>query len=223
VTPGTAPEGAAETAYLTGVQHGWHAVAQDALKFAATMSNGVRVAQAECGAFVRVSKHGAYVRSGYPVMHEPCPVCAWTVAVATDATEAELDLITPDFAVFDTLAGLGLDPLLPGKLVRALLAAAEDRSDPAVIRQLAAVTAHSPGLAVSEACAEGDCGHGPCTGGRAVCWTCSLRSGEEAGEWAGTLMEQCSVAAPCSVLTALAAHYGIAAVGGRSLEGGSDD
>lgn len=210
-----------EPAYLTGVQQGWHAVARDALKYAALMSNGVQVAQAECGALVRVSKHGAYIRDGFPVMHDPCPECAWTVAVAVDATECELDLITPDFAEYDALAGLGLDPLLPGKLIRAILAAAEDRSDPAVIRQLAAVTRHAPSRAVSEECAEGDCSHDPCTGGRAVCWACSLRAGDEAGEWAGSLMEQGTVAAPCSVLSALAAHYGIADVGGESLEGGT--
>jgi hypothetical protein len=217
------PESITEAAYLTGVQQGWHAVARDALKFAATMSSGVQIAQAECGALVRVSKHGGYVRGGYPVMHEPCPVCAWTVAVATDASESELDLITPDFAEFDALAGLGLDPLLPVKLVRAILGGGEDKSDPAVIRQLAAVSAHQPGRAVSEACAEGDCGHDPCTGGQAVCWTCSLRSGDEAGEWAGRLMDECTVVAPCGILSALAAHYGIAAVGGRSLEGGTDE
>ena len=108
----------------------------------------------------------------------------------------------------------GIDPLLPGALCRAVLAAAEDKSGPAVIRQLAAITRHCPGLAVSEECADGGCGHQPCTypDSQAVCWTCSLRTGEEAGEWAGHLMEECTVTAPCGVLAALAAHYGLAAV-----------
>lgn len=213
-----------ETAYLTGVQQGWHAVARDALQYVALMSNGVQIAPAECGALVRVSKHGAWKRDGYPVMHDPCPECAWMVAVATGerAIEAELDLITPDFAEYDALAGAGVHPLLALSLASAVLAAAEDRNDPAVIRQLAAVTRHAPGRAVSEECAEGDCGHDPCTAGRAVCWACTLRTGDEAGEWSGQAMSECTVAAPCSVLLALAAHYGIETAA-RALPAGGDD
>jgi hypothetical protein len=210
------------TAYLTGVQQGWHAIARDALQYAALMSNGVRIAPAECGALVRVSKHGTYARASYPVMHDPCPECAWTVAVATGAIEAELDLITPDFAGYDALAAAGVHPLLALSLARAILAADEDRTGPAVIRQLAAVTRHAPGRAVSEGCAEGECGHDPCTAGRAVCWACTLRTGDEAGEWSGQAMSECTVAAPCSVLSALAAHYGIETAA-RALPAGDDD
>jgi hypothetical protein len=200
--------------YLTGVQSGWHAVGRDALQCAAVMSNGVRVAQAECGALVRVSKHGPYRRDGYPVMHDPCPECAWTVAIATGTIDGEISRMhDPDEAT--ALARLGFDPMLPGKLCAAIIAAAEnpvDVNNQAVIRQLATVTRHRPGLAVSEGCAEGDCedigADGKCDcPASAVCWTCSLRSGDEAGEWAGTLMEECRITAPCGVFAAFAAHY----------------
>jgi hypothetical protein len=204
-----------EAAYLTGVQQGWHAVPRDSLQYAARMSNGVRVAAAECGVLVRVSKHGEYKRHEYPVMHDPCPECAWAVAVATDTTEREIDQITPDFAGYDMLAACGLDPLLPVKLCRAILAAAGEGGEPpgpAVIRQLAAVARHRPDLAVSEACAEKTCEHAedktPCPG-RAVCWSCSLRTGDEAGEWAGQLMSECTVTAPCQPLVILAENYGL--------------
>jgi hypothetical protein len=93
----------------------------------------------------------------------------------------------------------------------------DDVDDLAVIRQLAAVTRHHPGLAVSEECAQGGCEHAGAAGkrdcpGSAVCWTCSLRSGDEAGEWAGALMDECTITAPCGVFAALGAHYESAAI-----------
>ena len=196
--------------YLTGVQNGWHAIHRDNLQYAAVMSGGGRIATAECDAFVRVApRHGRYRRDSRPVTYDPCPVCAWAVAIATETTGRELELITPDESESAALTRLGLDPLLPAALCRSILAAAKDESSEAVIRQLAAVTAHSPGLAISEECAEGGCDHHPCTYpvAQAVCWACSLRTGEEAGEFSDRLMEQATVTAPCGVLAALAAHY----------------
>lgn len=196
--------------YLTGVQNGWHAIHRDNLRYAAVMSGGGRLAIAECQAFVRVAaRRGCYRRDRRPVTYDPCPVCAWTVAIATGSTGRELELITPDESESAALTRLGIDPLLPAALCGVILGAAKDESSEAVIRQLAAVTAHSPGLAVSEECAEGGCDHDPCTypAAQAVCWACSLRTGEEAGEFSNRLMEQATVAAPCSVLAALAAHY----------------
>ncbi len=201
--------------YLTGVHGGWHAIAHDALQYAGKMSNGVMIVPAECGALVRLApKYGTYARNKVPVTYDPCPECAWTVSLAAGAVEREIRLITPDRRESAALARQGIDPLLPGALCRAVLAAAEDKSGSAVVRQLAAITRHCPGLTVREECADGGCGHRPCTypGSRAVCWTCSLRTGEEAGEWAGHLMEECTVTAPCGVLAALAGHYGLAAV-----------
>lgn len=203
--------------YLTGVHDSWHAIAPDALGFAAPMSNGVLIVPAECGALVRLAgKHGVYARDQRPVTFQPCPPCAWAVAVATGTVDREIELISPDQRESAALTRLGLDPLLPAALCRAVLAAAEDRSGPAVLRQLAAITRHCPGLAYSEGCVEGNCDNTPdggechCTGSP-VCWTCSLRCGDEAGEWAGTLMEECTVPAPCGAWTALTAHYGLAA------------
>ena len=198
--------------YLTGVQDGWHAIAPDALKYAAATSNGVWIVPAECGALVRLApKFGPYVRDALPVMHAPCPPCAWSVAVATGGTDREIALILDDDGAAAALRRLGLDPELPARLCRAILAATSsgDPAGQAVIRQLAAVSAHAPGLSVGEECAEGGCHHKPCSypSSRPVCWACSLRAGEEAGEWAGSLMSECAVTAPCGVLTALAVHY----------------
>jgi hypothetical protein len=205
--------------YLTGVQNGWHAVGRDALQYAAVMSNGVRVAQAVCGALVRVTKHGEYKRDGYPVLHDPCPECAWTVAIATGTISGEISrMYDPDEAA--RLARLGFDPALPARLCAAILAAAEnpvEADNLAVIRLLATVTRHRPGLAYSEGCLDGDCDNSPDGGtcqcpGSAVCWACSLRAGDEAGEWSGTLMEECRITAPCGVFAALITHYESAAI-----------
>lgn len=201
--------------YLTGVHHGWHAVTRAALPLAATTGDGIRIVLAACGTFVTLAPmYGTYARDAVPVAYEPCPECAWAVAVATSTADREIQLITPDEREAAALAALGLDPFLPGALCRAILAAAEDEPGREVIRQLAAVTRHRPGLAVSAGCAEGDCEDTSAAGtcgcpARAVCWGCSLRAGTEAGEWAGSLMGEGIVDAPCSVLAALAAGYGL--------------
>ena len=206
--------------YLAGVHEGWHAIAPDALQYAGTTRNGIQIVPAECGQFVRLApKYGAYVRAEVPVTHDPCPECGWIVAVATGTVDREIRLITPDRQEAAALVRLGADPLLPGALCRAVLAAAEDPSGPAVIRQLAAVTRHRPGLAISEECAEGGCGHRPCTypGSLAVCWACSLRTGDEAGEWHGQLMAEATVTALCGTLAALAAHYELLPAGEQGM------
>ncbi len=117
--------------YLTGVQGGWHAIAPDALQYAATTSNGGRIVPAECGALVRLApKFGPYVRDALPVMHGPCPPCAWSVAVATGGTDREIALMLNDDGAAAALRRLGLDPELPARLCRAILAATSS-GDPA--------------------------------------------------------------------------------------------
>jgi hypothetical protein len=201
-------------AYLVGVQDGWHAIHPDVLALAAATGDGIKIAQALCGRLVRYApKYRAYTRDTRPVTFDPCPECAWAVAVATGATAREIQLILPDAPQSEVLRRNAIDPLLPAALCRAILAAAEgDPSEPEVIRQLAAVTRHQPGVAVSEDCADGGCSHHPCTypDGRAVCWACSLRAGDEAGEWAGQIMPECAVAAPCGAWSALAGYYQLA-------------
>jgi len=89
----------------------------------------------------------------------------------------------------------------PRAVCRAILAAAGDLSHPAVVSQLAAATAHSPGIAAAGDCLEGGCGHRPGSiaatqeweydllDAIAVCWKCSLLRGQWAGEQEGSLLE----------------------------------
>jgi hypothetical protein len=74
------------------------------------------------------------------------------------------------------------------------------------VRLLACVTRHSPVLLTSEECAE-ECAEDDA--GRMACPGCSLAYGDEAGDRAGMFRPECTVLAPCGVLLAMAAHYGV--------------
>jgi hypothetical protein len=218
--PGRIPDPAVMTEYVIGVQHGWHAIHRRALRCA--IGTGPRlIAGAACGTLVRVTKYGVYDRTSTPVLYDPCPACSWHVALATRSAERELLLMTPDAREAAALARSGVTPLTAVAVCRAILSAAGDPADPAVISQLAAATAHRPGLAGIGDCIDGDCGHDrrdtgdgqkpecdyPDAG--AVCWACSLRGGPWAGDYEGWLLDECIVPAPCGVLSALAADYGL--------------
>lgn len=218
---GMVPDPAVMTQYVTGVHQGtWHAIHRPALEYAMGTSPHL-AAVAVCGALVRVTKYGVYDRAAPPVSHSPCPACAWHVAIATGTIRREMQLITPGDREAAALARCGVTPLIAVAACRAVLAEAEEPADPAVITRLAAATAHRPGLAVAEACAEGDCDHRQHDSGDAapppcdypdahpVCWTCSLRTGPWDGETEGYLMDGGAVRAPCGVLLTLAAHYGL--------------
>ena len=222
---------AAGPAHLTGVQRGWHAVARDALKYAALMSSGTQVAYAECGALVRVSKHGAYKRDGYPVMHGPCPECAWAVAAGASELEEEIQRLMPSNEDREVLARLGVDPLIAVTAAAQLAEAARtgrgdyEADHPATVQTLAAISRHAPVILVPEDCAEGSCehyppGYDPLNGrgfqcsrpeASAACAECSLQAGQWAGEWEGQY--ELVIPAPCTVLTRLAAHAAEALTG----------
>jgi hypothetical protein len=166
-----------------------------------------------------------------PVIYGPCPLCAWTVAIATSSTERELRLLTPDDHTARALARAGARPLLAVSICRAVLAKESSRDaengldHQATVQILAHATSHRPALAIPEDCAENDqaCRHRRAgadgswrcdfPGAEALCPACSLRAGPWAGGWEGDVMEECRVPAPCGVLRALAARYGVALAG----------
>ena len=151
-----------------------------------------------------------------------CPTCGWAVALATDTVPAELAAITPDPAALPALTRVLDQPLIAARLCQAILAGADyDRDHPHITDLLGHATAHAPTLIVPEACAEDTCDHRPADqwdnptwqcpspDAAAACPTCSVRAGSWAGEWEGQYSTECTVPAPCSVLTTLAGHYGI--------------
>lgn len=201
-------------AFLTGVHRGWHAIRRaDALW--CTEHNAPFTAV--CGAMVRPAfKFGAYDRGAVPVSYEPCQVCAWTVAAETGTLEDEAARLGPTMAGYSQLARMLPDPLIAARAARAILAAdfgdpGRESGHPATIQLFATVAAHAPVALVAEVCAEGDCEHaeGECPAVAVACEACSLQAGDWAQDWAGQFRPECTVAAPCAVLLAIAAHFGV--------------
>lgn len=175
-----------------------------------------------------VPKLGAFDRATNPQLHarQVCPTCAWTIALETGRTDIELRALTPAAADVEPLRRRLTDPRLAVRLAETILAAAlkpgydYDLTHPHTVALLAAVTAHAPTLLVPEECAESThgCADRPedlntenttwhCPDSSVACPACSLRAGSWAGEWEGTFLSECTVAAPCEVLRTLATHF----------------
>ena len=229
--PGLNPDALIAVQFVTGVGDGhmWHAIDRDQAEHKVAQAAGV--AAAVCGALARLTKYGVYDRAALPVAYGPCPLCAWTVAIATSSTERELRLLAPDAHTAGALARASAPAFLAVNICRAVLAHesspdAEGGLDhEATVQILGHATSHRPTLALAEDCAENDraCRHRPpaadnswrCDypGAEALCLACSLRAGAWAGELEGDVMDECRVTAPCGVLRALADRYGIAVAG----------
>lgn len=198
----------------------WHAVPRANMLYA---REGFAVA--DCGAYVEIARAELqpYRRAGHPVSFGPCPECAWAAALANGTLDEEAARLAPTGKDRDVLARLLPDPSVAVQAARDILAAArhehgpwglEDNPAP-VIQLLAAVTRHVPVVLVPDAGAEGecDCGYENDDGtwhecGRqqasVACEACSLLAGPWAGEWEGHFRDECTIAAPCAVLTRLA-------------------
>lgn len=184
-----------------------------------------RYARTECDRVaVLVPSWGAFSHTNRFMQGEACPACAWKLALERHAVDDELAAIAPAPGKRDALERLIGDPLLAVRLCRAILDTTDrdyDTDSPQLIRLLAAATAHAPQLGLPEECAEGSCDHRPVEAwddrnwecpypdATANCGVCSVLTGPEAGEWEGFYTPECTVAAPCSVFTALTDHYRI--------------
>jgi hypothetical protein len=227
---------AAAGRYLAGQGDGWHAVERDWAD-RVTAHAGDRACGAPltvgavCGQLATLPRHpGAYDRPAAPVRANPCPHCAWAVAIATGSTGRELSFLRPRPCEAAAIARIGADPLLAFQVCQAILAAehgpgaAFGLDHPATAQILAYATRHrpvllrhceqdqspddaSPGRDLADRGAT-DCGCGDST---AICTACTLWAGPWAGEWADTSIAECIVTGPCSVLTTLAASYRVQA------------
>jgi hypothetical protein len=231
VPPGLNPDPLIAVQFVVGAGNGHvrHAIDRDQAEHEIAQATGI--AAAVCGALARVTEYGVYNRLAVPEGYGLCPLCAWTVAIATSSTERELRLLTPDDHTAAALARAGADPLVAVTICRAVLAreASKDAEGgldhEATVQILAHATSHRPALAIAEDCAENDraCSHRPTLadgswrcdypGADALCLACSLRAGSWAGGLEGDVMEECRVPAPCEVLRALADYYGVALAG----------
>lgn len=181
---------------------GWHAVVR---AYAPRVGEGQVCGEAACGATVTVAaKYGPFDPDRFPA--RTCALCLWTVALR-DGSLVER---------YRRLAEAEGTPGLAARVAEAIVAAQSQHDagyeldDPASVQLLAAVTAHAPTLLIDEDCAEGGCGHPryePCPTVAMVCLTCSQLAGSWAGEREGAVMHECTISAPCEVLSTLAAHF----------------
>ncbi|ORX13084.1 hypothetical protein AWC32_15665 [Mycobacterium xenopi] len=208
-----------------GLQWRWHAVDLALLRprLAARAEQGRSSAGVEaysvCGMRAEyVARLGPFAYGSRWLTSRRCERCGWVVALARGTVEQEIDLYTAVSGGQTAEAVGGGDLVVLRAIFTAILADAPPgpqamaghRSD-----LLAHATVHRPVATACDQCAEGG---GPavvhgmeaCPQPRVICAACTFTAGPWAGEREDTPSGECIVAAPCSVLTALAAHYGIA-------------
>lgn len=195
-----------ETALIAGVQDGWHAIEPLGVRMGGWLGCNDH-ASALCGATVRIARDENDAERPYspgepPQSHDPCPACMWEVAARTDTFEAVLATLA------DPLAHEVATAILNDALIAEGTAGPFDNDH--ALQVLTAVTRHCPVQLVEEGCGEGDCDHedGECPSSPA-CRACSLQAGPWAHSWEGQYMDECTIAAPCAPLLAIAAHYGL--------------
>jgi hypothetical protein len=159
-----------------------------------------------------------------------CERCSWVVALNRGTVEQEIDFYTRAADGSDVLAATGAESGLLRAIFTAILADAPPGRDAESGHRsdlLAHATMHRPVLNVCEDCSEhgGGVAHdsGGCPQAAAVCGECTFTAGQWAGEQAGVITGECVVAAPCSVLVALAAHYGVTDTVNTGLHSGDRD
>ncbi|PZS30209.1 MAG: hypothetical protein DLM59_11525 [Pseudonocardiales bacterium] len=209
--------GTEASAFMIGVDAaGRHVVpAADALLAIAT-SEQHPITGAACGARVIVARKWGQYHRNHPVLKSDdrlCPTCVWSAALATGRLEQELDALRPRDITLQVMVQLLPDPQILPRLCRSIIdqLGVDEQDHPRLIEVLAHATAHRPVLLLPEECGDGECDHQRCTGtdGVLACPACSLLAGGWAGEWEGQYQPECTIAAPCQVLTTLAASYGI--------------
>lgn len=181
-------------------------------------------AAALCGELCGLaSAWGAYEReSRYLTRPDVCQRCVWIVAGARGELTDHVAMTRPrEQHTAAVSAALG-DITVGERLMQAILDdpdisgsldslhgrfARSHRTD-----LLALAAQHLPRVLVCEECGDGmgDAHDGRhCPDEQAACLTCTPQAGPYAGEWEGSILQECIVTAPCSVLRSLCDYYEI--------------
>lgn len=192
---------------------GWHAVDLELVRAQrATSGSGQCEVFSLCGARSSqpIGRLGAFTYDNRWLHRLRCERCSWVVALDRGTVEQEIDLY----------AAVGCEAL--SQLLRQIFTAILADAHPGPRGQaghrselLAHAARHRPVMTVCQQCVqEGPvAAHGPataqCPHEAALCEECSFTAGSWEGERAGVTTEECVVAAPCSVLRALADHYDV--------------
>lgn len=199
-----------------GDWRGWHAVdvKRHGPQLTAAHARGVRASEVDvfsvCGTGTQyVRRAGQFTYDSAFLTRSRCERCGWVVALHQGTVEQEIDLYVA--------AGGGADRGLLRQVFTAILAdlppgaAAEPghRSD-----LLAHVARHRQTVVVCDACSQGHsvadvhgAGAAGCPESVLVCGSCTFTAGAWDGRRQGLSTGECVVAAPCSVLQAVARHY----------------
>lgn len=199
-----------------GDWRGWHAV--DVKRYGPQLAeahvHGVRTSEVAvssvCGIRAQyVRRAGQFTYDSAFLTRDRCERCGWVVALHQGTVEQEIDLYVA--------ASGGADRGLLRQVFTSILAdlppgaAAEPghRSD-----LLAHVARHRPTAVGCEACAQGrhvtevhGAGVTACPEAVLVCASCTFTASSWGGQRQGMTTSECVVAAPCSVLHAVARHY----------------
>jgi hypothetical protein len=206
---------------LSGV--GWHAVDLEVMwtRWAESRIELLKREKLEtfsvCGARSQlVRKLGAFTYDSSWLTKLRCERCSWVVALYRGTVEQEIDLYVAD-------AGGDHRGELLRRIFTAILADAPPGPEAAAGHRselLAHAARHRPVSTACQECADKGCAgaHGPdvqqCPQAVVLCQECSFTAGSWAGQCHGMSTGECRVSAPCSVLLALAEHYGISVVQG---------
>lgn len=214
-----------------------HIVARDSATHALDLSADPRVvhAVALCERTVGLAPMwGAYDREAAHRYGRPCHDCLWILALHRGTVADELGAARPDDVDAAAIGAAGVDPHLGPNLLSTIV------GDPALMRShhplgpthqtqlLALASRHLPAVSVCEECLDFGIHNAHddtsiCPAQSVFCPACTPAAGQWAGEWEGTLLSECLVEAPCSVLTTLAAHYKLDTHLGHHRSGGVDE
>lgn len=199
-----------------GADRQWHSVDLQAFgsRMAAAASRGVHSADVEafsvCGTRSQYLRRlGQFTYGSQFLTQQRCERCGWVVALNQGTVEREIDLYVDAAGALDDGLLRHIFTSILADLPPGAEAGAGHRSD-----LLAHAARHRPTVAVCEGCsdARGSAevhGHDVTTCPEAVlvCGSCTFTAGQWAGQRQGMTTGECVVAAPCSVLVALAQHY----------------
>lgn len=214
-------------------RHRRHAV--DLLEALPAIDAGVRAGQSArdvavfgvCGERVTLArKWGRFEYENPHLNSRRCERCGWIVALHHHSIEHEIDYYRADPTDRALISGGGHDPELLPNVLRAVLARHQgevvDRPEAGLVSDLLAhICRHRPIGVICAGCWDGGLeeAHGPgvtvCPQSVVACWSCTFVAGAWAGEHEDTIgSAECVVAAPCSVLTAVATHHHISITAG---------
>ena len=175
-----------------------------------------------CGERVTLARKWGRFEYGNPHLNSRrCERCGWIVALHHHSIEHEIDYYRADPTDRAFISSGGHDPELLPKVLRAVLAWHQgeglDRPEAGLVSDLLAhICRHRPIGVICAGCWDGGIeeAHGPgvtvCPQSVVACWSCTFVAGAWAGEHEDTIgSAECVVAAPCSVLTAVATHHHI--------------